>query len=614
MNNSMNKIYKFFALLSVVATMFTSCSPDEYALGAKDVQPGDLVEGIAYKIEHDAANPNIVYLKSLMGNKYTPLWNHPQGRSQDQSVTLKMPFAGTYNVQFGVETQGGVVYGDTATFKIDKMYADFISDPLWTNLTGGVGKEKVWIIDNGKYGMAPGALSYADPASVLEFNNFSPNWEPGGNANGSTDKDMGWGSTMTFSLKGGAFLTTHKLNEGGKDENGLFTMNVSNHTLSTTNATVLRPDNFIANAANWTTDLKILTLTENQLRIAVLRSNSEGPWWYILNYVSKSYADTYVAVEPEPALPSDWQSGISQTTSKTVKWVLSPTTPFNWAKLDGSLMNTDWTSPATYAGWTGFTAASASAYEKFSLTLNSENNTAVYVGIDGSSTSGTYTLDNKGIYTFSGFTPNFIICGGWVSLATTAANQWRITNIKKDLAGNVTDMWVGKRDEVKPEYMVYHLVPQIGSGSTEPKGTTIAVDNSKIAVGDLEGKGSNLRLEIYNEYGSTKANPAINPSDIKFANKMSITFTLKGITLKSGAAGSYKASISFANPDWSVSYWGGGAGDATVTGDGTYTVTFEPTATVANGALVFTVDIKDIIPDIEDLGAVKATIDKLTLF
>jgi hypothetical protein len=284
------------------------------------------------------------------------------------------------------------------------------------------------------------------------------------------------------------------------------------------------------------------------------------------------------------------------------------------ARQDGSLMNTDWTSPATYAGWIGFTAVSASAYEKFSLTLNSENNTAVYVGIDGSSTSGTYTLDNKGIYTFSGFTPNFIICGGWVSLATTAANQWRITNIKKDLAGNVTDMWVGKRDEVKPEYMVYHLVPQIGSGSTEPKGTTIAVDNSKIAVGDLEGKGSNLRLEIYNEYGSTKANPAINPSDIKFANKMSITFTLKGITLKSGAAGSYKASISFANPDWSVSYWGGGAGDATVTGDGTYTVTFEPTATVANGALVFTVDIKDIIPDIEDLGAVKATIDKLTLF
>ena len=143
----MNKIFKLFSLLSIVAIMFTSCSPEEFALGAVDVKSEDLVEGIAFKIEHDATNPNIIYLTSLMGAEYTPLWNHPQGRSQEQKVTLKMPFAGTYDVQFGVQTRGGVVYGDTVTFNVENMYAEFISDPLWTLISGGAGKEKTWYLD-----------------------------------------------------------------------------------------------------------------------------------------------------------------------------------------------------------------------------------------------------------------------------------------------------------------------------------------------------------------------------------------------------------------------------------------------------------------------------------
>ncbi len=143
----MNKIFKLFSLLSILAIMFTSCSPEEFALGAIDVKSEDLVEGIAFKIEHDATNPNIVYLTSLMGTQYTPLWNHPQGRSQEQKVTLKMPFAGTYDVQFGVQTRGGVVYGDTVTFNIENMYAEFVSDPMWTLISGGAGQEKTWYLD-----------------------------------------------------------------------------------------------------------------------------------------------------------------------------------------------------------------------------------------------------------------------------------------------------------------------------------------------------------------------------------------------------------------------------------------------------------------------------------
>lgn len=53
-----------------------------------------------------------------------------------------MPFEGEYEVTFGVQTRGGIVYGNPATFTIDSFYADFVNDDLWTYLTGGVNNEK----------------------------------------------------------------------------------------------------------------------------------------------------------------------------------------------------------------------------------------------------------------------------------------------------------------------------------------------------------------------------------------------------------------------------------------------------------------------------------------
>lgn len=621
----MNKIYKFFALLSVVATMFTSCSPDEYALGAKDVQPGDLVEGIAYKIEHDAANPNIVYLKSLMGNKYTPLWNHPQGRSQDQSVTLKMPFAGTYNVQFGVETQGGVVYGDTVSFKVDKLYPDFISDPLWPKLSGGAGKSKTWYLDLNadavsKYFMGPLYFygtndSWESVTNGVKVGGDSWNWNPDykGNSWLMTAADFG---SMTFDLIDGAHITVdHKTIAAKGTQHGTYMMDVDNHTLKMTDAGILHDLGRDGIVTQWG-DIKILSLTDNSMQLAVVRDNDpkEGKCLLVYNFISKEYSDAWTpgaVAEPEPTLPNGWQADISKTVNTSIKWVLSTSTPFNWAKLDGSLMNTSWTAADQYADWTGYTAAAATNFAKFSLTLNSADNSATYVAPDGTSTTGTYTLDDKGVYTFNGIKPNFVMCGGWVSLSTTDANQWRITKIEKDASGAVTGMWVGKRDAVKAEYMVYHLVPQAVANTTpvEDPETVLAFDNTKLVIGDIESKG-NIRLELYNAYGATAANPPLNKDDVKFGKSLSVTFKLEGIALKDGAAGSYAGALGFADGTWAVQYWG--TNDATITGNGTYTVSFEPTQT-ANGAIVFVIDVKGIANDITDMTAVKATVTKVAL-
>lgn len=141
-------------------------------------------------------------------------------------------------------------------------------------------------------------------------------------------------------------------------------------------------------------------------------------------------------------------------------------------------------------------------------------------------------------------------------------------------------------------------------------------DAGKIVFGDLEGNGR-LRIEIYNEYGTTGTNPPIDPSSIKFSKNMVITFTLTGITdnLKDGASGPYVAGVEYSDPSWGVGYWSDltkGIHEAIVTGDGTYTVWME-TTTQANGAIVFCVDIKGLGADIADLSKVGVAVNSIKL-
>ena len=141
-------------------------------------------------------------------------------------------------------------------------------------------------------------------------------------------------------------------------------------------------------------------------------------------------------------------------------------------------------------------------------------------------------------------------------------------------------------------------------------------ESGKLVFGDLESNGR-LRIEIYNEYGATAANRPIDPSSIKFAKNMVVSFTLTGITdnLKSGAAGSYVAGLEYSDPSWGVSYWSNlamGKYEALVTGDGTYTVWME-VASKANGAIVFCVDIAGLGADIDDWSKVGVAVNAIKL-
>lgn len=484
--NYLNKIFLFLFIGTMM--LLASCSPDEYALGNTDVKPGDLVEGIAYKIEHDAANPNIVYLKSLMGSKYTPLWSHPQGRSQEQTVTLKMPFAGTYNVVFGVETRGGVVYGDTATFKIDEMYAEFVSDPMWTKVAGGAGKSKTWYLDldadaTSRYFLGPiyfftntytwdnlhnaAGDNYLDADAWDATKAITPNLSETGTATWYWLADYPGNSwmcdaadfgSMTFDLIGGANITVDQEAYGLGKSTGSYMLDVDKHTITFSDAYPVHDSNRDAEMKA-ATEFRILYLTDDAMQIMVVPSGA------CYNFISKEYKDNWVpgeVADPEPALPDGWQDDISQTVNKSITWKLSETNPLDWCGLDGTRMN-GWSSPADYPSWLG--TLDASVYKNFSMTLNSDDLTASFVAPDGTKTACTYTLDEKGIYTFSTEIPSFAVIG-WANFSADSNKQLRIMSIEKDATGAVTGMWLGAKDAVKPEYTAYHLVPSAGSSTT----------------------------------------------------------------------------------------------------------------------------------------------------
>lgn len=599
MKTIINQLY--IACLIITLGMFSACTPDSFELGEKDVTVDDLVENIAFSITHDSENPNIVYLKSLLPTSYQVCWVHPQGRSQEREVTLQMPFEGEYSVTFGVQTRGGLVYGNPTTFTVDNFCADFVNDDLWTYLTGGVNNEKVWIFDNGTYGYAGGELTYADPNTTVEWNNWTANWDPGV---GHTGDSNIWESTMTFDLKGGANVKVYN-SSSNTTTSGTFMLNTDNHTITFTDCELLHTPSWSDRSTNWKLDLKLLELDENHMRIGVMRDNSEGPWWLIWNYVSKEFADNYVPEDlpdPEPTLPDGWEDMVSEVVTSKIKWTMSTDIPFDWANLDGSLMNNF--TAGNYPDW----ATPVSDLDKLSITLDSKEMTYEVATPDGTTANGTYILDEKGIYTFSGTIPTYHIGGGDIMFNTDANNQLRILSIES-ASGNIMGMWLGARSSEKNEYIAYHFIPNAGSGNTTPEMTTINVDNSKLDWGKLENDKNNFRIELYNMYGNTASDSPFDPNSIVFDYSMELTFTISGLT-GDAATKEYDASLICTANGWWPNYQG--TSDVKIKGNGTYTIKLKPEAKY-NGVIVFVIDILEMFSDIADPEAVNVTIDSLKI-
>ena len=200
---------------------------------------------------------------------------------------------------------------------------------------------------------------------------------------------------------------------------------------------------------------------------ALRKDECDGASLLVYNFISKEYSDNWVPVdEGDPNIDVDLGGDsvgdvLSVTSTKT--WSLSPDSPFDWTDLEGNLLN-GWQSVEEYPDWTGFNASVQAEAAKNQIQFSS-NGAVKLIYADGHEEEGSHsTEEGTNIITFDGVTPAFPV-GSWVVVTTTEDNQWKV--VKTEVSGGiVTDIWFGKRDPEKAEYMVFHFV--LGSSEVDP--------------------------------------------------------------------------------------------------------------------------------------------------
>ena len=316
------RLKSFFSILAGAALIFSACSPEEYEMGAKTYVSDDLVEGIAYTVTPDANDPNTIHLTSLIKGA-TPLWVTPSGPSQKTTLDLALPFAGEYSVTFGASTPAGPVYGEPYTFKVETNNFAMLEDPIWANLAGGVGKSRKWVpIDkNFGIGRCSGPVMYMSHTDVkndgsnitdlmIGSANWAPNWDPGIQSWLIPADDPYFQSYITFGLDAvkGCTVELHRVAASGTtDATGTFNLNVSDPkrpVISFYGGTYsLHNEGFDDVCSNYTNDIKIIECTPYLLQVATMRTNSEGPWWLVWNFISEeAYNDPSIIPTEDPGL------------------------------------------------------------------------------------------------------------------------------------------------------------------------------------------------------------------------------------------------------------------------------------------------------------------------
>ncbi len=478
--------YIYSLLAAVVMFVMASCSPDDYSLGGKDLTADDLAENMAFTISHDDSNPNIINLKSTLPAKYSVVFDTPQGRFQQDEVSLKIPFEGTYQVRVGVETRGGFLWGPYAEFKVDDFCAEFVTDPLWTYLSGGVGKSKVWKLDVDENGTTRHSDLWAGP---LSFKGTDDSWNscmmgqtlPDGSDSWDYTPDIPGNSWvmsamdhgyMEFDLIGGAHVTVYDA-ETGKTYKGTYMLDTDNHTISFSDAELLHDSGRTSVVTNWNNGLKLMGLDENRLQIAALRDNDpkEGKCLLCYNFVSKDYWDnwsptTETNTEVKPSLMKNWRDWVEQKANKEIVYKLANPDKeegkqFDYCNLDGSAKGTK--------------ISAATGIDEAKLVMNSDAKTYSYTAPDGTVISGKYTLTDDGVFTFDkGFGNTQLSANGGYNMHANADNTLRVLKVTTDdYTGNLKDLWLGSQcldDQGKLyQYQGYHWVAQSATTATGPR-------------------------------------------------------------------------------------------------------------------------------------------------
>lgn len=274
----MNKIFKLFSILSLMAIVFFACTPDEYQLKA----PSDK-SALKFTVTRDATNPNKFILKSLTPNAQ-PFWTTPVGTSVKLNDTIVVPFPGNDTISYSVETPGGIVTADPYAFEVKTIDEAYVSGQMWTDLTGGLGKSKTWVLDIDANAVSKG---FAGP---FYFGGTGWEWDP-------AFKDIPWAGvsagdygTMTFDLIGNANFKSDNKMFPDLSGSGKFMLFPNTKQLITYGAQVLHDKAQGKNVLNWNAKMTIKTLDADHMQLIALTGSGS---WLIYNYISKAYYDSH---------------------------------------------------------------------------------------------------------------------------------------------------------------------------------------------------------------------------------------------------------------------------------------------------------------------------------
>ena len=616
----LNKI--FYLFMAMAALLLTACTPDKYSMDMPDLQPEDLVAGSAFSVTVDAENT--VTLTSLLDERYNCYWIQPNGRSQGREVKLQLPFAGTYEVTFGISTQGGVVYGKPYQFEVTTNNMSLLSDPLYEYLSGGVGCSKKWVPVDRFYGVGQctAPVMYCNPDDVLNdgsgdsnlgINHMVPNWDPGFQAWLIPADSPYLDSYMIFSLDdiNGCSIEEYQ-GEDGATNKGKWNLNLTDKncpTLSFTDAYVMHNKGFDGTCDNYTTDIIITELTPYMLQLATMRTNSEGAWWIIWNFIAADVQDGIVEIPSDevnyiepvaPVLPEfeDLATRIFTTDINGVEFVGNEMTftigeeaAYDWLWWNGGTSAWESVVNGSYgSSWAPMWGDEAYDNE---LVIGKKFK-------DGEFQYYTYSYgDEEGVLTIEGSKLifddeiTFFKVEGSSRTLNLTSKEWQV--LKCDTG---SELVLGIPDGTDANgatnsYLVANFIYKAVGGATGP--TVLPIDQSKLIYGDIEGNG-NFRIELSNQYGfnsgQTYNDPPFNADKLKFKNELSITFLLSGLgTLIEPVTATIGCSI-----DWSFD--GSDTGsikhvNALVNGDGSYTVKLQSDGTKYTSAdlNVFVIDI-----------------------
>lgn len=290
------KSYKLLlSILLVTIIMVTSCVVDDHYELGEMLDPSQIHFKVEQDLNTDPGGNTVILINDTP--ETVSIWDYGTGKSNRQVDTVRFAFQGEYVIHFSAMTAGGIVAMDPVTIEVTSDNLDYVDDPMWTSLTGGVGEEKTWILDidahhfDGPlyfYGVDNGYFAEGGPwdgGNTGCYGEDCWSWEPDYEGN-SWLMEYGDYGTMTFSLKGGPFVTVdHNMLSSRNVENGTYFLDAGSKTLTLTGVAPLHDSGNAACVANWG-DIRILSMTDDAMQLGVIRRSScDGAALLVYNYV-----------------------------------------------------------------------------------------------------------------------------------------------------------------------------------------------------------------------------------------------------------------------------------------------------------------------------------------